>query len=55
MDRLMVECVIEAVNKAEKIIKSGDERKQFVIDSLIGVYPEANTQVLGYIIISSIP
>ena len=50
MDRLIVERVIGAVNKAEKIIKSGDERKQFVIDSLVGVYPEVNTQVLGYII-----
>ena len=30
MDRLIVERVIEAVNKAEKIIKSGNEGKQFV-------------------------
>ena len=50
MDRVIVERVIESVNKAEVIIKSGKERKQFVLDSIIGIYPEANTVVLGYII-----
>ena len=50
MDRVIVERVIESVNKAEVIIKSGKERKQFVLDSVIGIYPEANTVVLGYII-----
>lgn len=50
MNRVIVERVIESVNKAEKIFKSGKERKQFVLDSVIGIYPEANTVVLGYII-----
>ena len=50
MDRVVVERVIESVNKAEKIIHSGKERKQFVIDSVIGIYPDADAVVLGCII-----
>ena len=50
MDKLNTERVIGFINRAEKMCYSGLERKKFVLDSILTIYPDSNSEILGYAI-----
>ena len=50
MDKLNTERVIGFINRAEKMCLSGIERKTFVLDSILTIYPDSNSEILGYAI-----
>lgn len=50
MDKLNTERVIGFINRAEKMCLSGIERKKFVLDSILTIYPDSNSEILGYAI-----
>ena len=50
MDKLNTERVIGFINRAEKMCYSGLQRKQFVLDSILTIYPDSDSEILGFAI-----